>query len=259
MTTPDRTRRTTWEMDQDPALAGALRQRMPGQEFTEAIQAMQASNTEMMTGQAGLGETVQEAIRTVTGNAREMVSAAQQMDLDIGRRDDRAEFKELQTQETQETTQGQINALREAVDTLAGPGYEMKAASNLRSLLRQRLGLRNARILKGPDREPDEELTAALDRAQANGLITEEELGGALLLDIIARANTEDGRTVYAAIEVSITVNGGDVTEARERARTIARATGAPAEAVVIGAGADERAPALMADGKTRLVRYPAG
>ena len=51
MTTPDRTRRTTWEMDQDPALAGALRQRIPGQEFTEAIQAMQASNTEMMTGE----------------------------------------------------------------------------------------------------------------------------------------------------------------------------------------------------------------
>ena len=137
MTTPDRTRRTTWEMDQDPALAGALRQRIPGREFTEAIQAMQASNTEMMTGQAGLGETVQE--------------------------------------------------------------------------------------------------------------------------DVIARANTQDGRTVYAAIEISITVNGGDVTGARERARTIARATGAPAEAVVIGARAGERAAAMMADGKTRLVRYPAG
>ena len=88
MTTSDRTRRTTREMDQDPAQAGALRQRIPGQEFTEAIQAMQASNTEMMTGQAGLGETVQEAIRAVTGNVREMVSAAQQMGLDIGRPDD---------------------------------------------------------------------------------------------------------------------------------------------------------------------------
>ena len=60
MTTPDRIDRTTWEMDQDPALADALRQRIPGQEFTEAIQAMQASNTEIMTRQAQLGETVQE-------------------------------------------------------------------------------------------------------------------------------------------------------------------------------------------------------
>ena len=150
MTTPDRTRRTTWEMDQDPALAGAPRQRMPSQEFTEAIQAAQASNTEMMTGQAGPGETVQEAIRAVTGNVREMVSAAQQMGLDIGQLDDRANLTELQIREGPEITQGQINALRETVDTLAGPGYEMKAASNLRSLRRPHLGLRNARILKGP-------------------------------------------------------------------------------------------------------------
>ena len=259
MTTPDRTRRTTCEMDQDPALADALRQRILGQEFTEAIQAMQASNTEMTTGQAGLGETVQEAIQAVNGNVREMVSAAQQMGLDIGRRDDRGKFTERQVQEGPERTREQLGALRGAVDTLAGPGYEMKAASNLRSLLRQHLGLRNARILKGPNREPDEEFTAKLDQAQENGLITEEELGAALLLDVIARANTTDRQTVYAAIEISITVNGGDVTRARERARTIGTTTGTRAAAVVIGTAAYERAPALMADGRTRLVRYPAG
>ena len=128
---------------------------------------MKRSNTEMMTGQAGLGETVRDAMQAATASVQEMVSAAQQMGLDIGRRDDRAEFKELQAQETQETTQGQINALREAVDTIAGPNYEMKVASNLRSLLRQHLGLRNARILKGPEREPDEEFTATLDQAHA--------------------------------------------------------------------------------------------
>ena len=257
MTTPSRITQTTWEMDQDPALADALRQRILGQEFTEAIQAMQASNTEMTTGQAGLGETVQEAIQAVNGNVREMVSAAQQMGLDIGRPDDRGKFTERQVQEGPERTREQPGALREAVDTLAGPGYEMKAASNLRSLLRQHLGLRNARILKGPNREPDEELTAALNRAQANGLITEEELGAALLLDVIARANTTDRQTVYAAIEISITVNGGDVTRARERARTIGTATGTRAAAVVIGARADERAPALMADGKNQTGQVP--
>ena len=259
MTTPDRIDRTTWEMDQDPALADALRQRIPGQEFTEAIQAMQASNTEIMTGQAQLGETVQEAIRAVTGNVREMVSAAQQMGLDIGRLDDRANLTELQVREGRERTQEQLDALRGTVDNAAGPGYEMKAAGNLRSLLRQRLGLRNARILKGPDREPDEELTATLDQAQANGLITEEELGAVLLLDVIARANTTDRQTVYAAVEISITVNDHDIIRAQERAQTISKATGAPAEAVVIGARADERAAAMMADGKAQMAGYPAG
>ena len=77
MTTPSRITQITWEMDQDPALADAVRQRLLGREFTEAIQAMRTSSTEMMTEQAGLGETVQEAIRAVTASMQEMVSAAQ--------------------------------------------------------------------------------------------------------------------------------------------------------------------------------------
>ena len=259
MTTPSRITQIIEEMDQDPALADALRQRILGQEFTEAIQAMHASNTEIMTRQAQLGETVRSAMQAVTASVQEIVSTAQQMNLDIGQLDDRANLTELQVREGRERTQEQLGALRGAVDNAAGPGYEMKAASNLRSLLRQHLGLRNARILKGPNREPDEEFTAKLDQAQENGLITEEELGAALLLDVIARANTTDRQTVYAAIEISITVNGGDVTRARERARTIGTTTGTRAAAVVIGTAAYERAPALMADGRTRLVRYPAG
>ena len=259
MTTQSRITRITQEMDQDPALADVLSQRILGQELTKAVQSMLGSNTETMTRQAQLGETVLGAAEAVAASVREMVNAAQQTHPGIGRPDDRAAFKELQAQETQERTQGQINALRGTVENAAGPGCEMKAAGNLRSLLGQRLGLRNARILKGPDREPDEEFTAALDRAQGNGLITEEELCAALLLDVIARANTTDRQTVYAAIEISITVNGGDVTRVRERARTIGTATGARAAAVVIGTAADERAQALMADGEVQLVTYPAG
>ena len=259
MTTPSRITQITWEMDQDPALADALRQRILGQEFTEAIQAMRASNTEIMTRQAELGETVRSAMQAVTASVKEIVSTAQQMNLDIGQLDDRANLTELQVREGRERTQEQLGALRGAVDNAAGPGYEMKAASNLRSLLRQHLGLRNARILKGPNQEPDEELTAKLDQAQANGLITEEELGAVLSQGSIARANTTDRQTVYAAVEISITVNDYDIIRAQERAQTISKATGTPAAAVVIGANTDERAAAMIADGKAQMVRYPAG
>ncbi len=265
MTTPSRMTETTHEMDQDPALADALRERIAGREFTEAIRSMQDSNTETLARQAQLGETVREAIRAVNGNVREMAAAAERMRSDIGQQGDRAERTErterteLQTQEIQEKTQEQLGTLRGAVDNAAGPGYEMKAASNLRSLLRQRLGLRNARILKGPNREPDEELTATLDQAQENGLITEEELGAVLLQGAIARANTTDRQTVYAAVEISITVRGDDVARAQERARTISKATGTPSAAVVIGANTGERAAAMIADGKAQMVRYPAG
>ena len=135
------------------------------------------------------------------------------------------EFNESQ-QAFNERAEERFNALQGAVDNLAGPNYEMKVANNLRSLLRRHLGLRTARILKGPNREADEEFAGALDQAQENGLITEEDLAAAPRLDIIARANTQDGRTVYAAIEVSVTVQGEDVTRTRDRAQTIARARG---------------------------------
>ena len=262
MTTPSRITETTHEMNQDPALADALRERIAGREFTEAIRSMRGSNTETLARQAQLGETVREAISAVNENVREISAAAEQMRSGASQQGDRAErteLTELQTREIQEKTQEQLDALRGTVDNAAGPGYEMKAASNLRSLLRQRLGLQNARILKGPNREPDEELTATLDQAQANGLITEEELGAVLLLDVIARANTTDRQTVYAAVEISITVNDHDIIRAQERAQTISKATGTPAAAVVIGTNTGERAAAMMADGKAQMVRYPTG
>jgi hypothetical protein len=259
MTTPSRINEIIEEMNQNPTLADALRQRILGQQFAEALQSMLISNTEMMTRQAQLGETVRDAMNAVADNVQQMVSLAQRMSSDIERIEDRADLTELQVQQGQRSTQEQLNDLRGAVDNAAGLGYEMKVTNNLRSLLRQHLRLRNARILKGPSREPDEELTEALDQARDKGLITEEELGAVLLLDVIARANTTDRQTVYAAVEISITVNDHDIIRAQERAQTISKATGAPAEAVVIGDRANERAAAMMADGKAQMVGYPAG
>ena len=259
MTTPSRITEIIEEMDQDPALADALRQRVLGREFTEAFQSMLTSNTEMMTRQAQLGETVRDAMKAVTDSVVEMTRVAQTMSSDVGRLEARAERTELQAQEEHHRTEDRLNSLQGAVDNVAGPGYEMKTASNIRSLLRQHLGLRNARILKGPNREPDEELTEALDKARDSGLISEEALGAALLLDVIARVNTPEGKTQYAAVEISITVSPGDVARAQERAKTISAATGTPAVGVVIGTSTDQQAAAMVTEGRAKLVRYPAG
>ena len=99
MTTPGRIAGIIEEMDRDPDLAGALRQRIASQEFTEAIRSMQGSNTEILARQARLGETVREAIRAVTGYVQEMVSAAERMRSGAGQPDHRAGLTELQTQE----------------------------------------------------------------------------------------------------------------------------------------------------------------
>ena len=121
MTTPSRITRITWEMDQDPALADALRQRILGQEFTEAIQAMQASNTEMMTRQAQLGETVRSAMQAVTASVQEMVRAVRQMHSDIGQLDDRGKSTKLQTQERQEKRKNSWAPSRERWTPPQGP------------------------------------------------------------------------------------------------------------------------------------------
>ncbi len=156
-------------------------------------------------------------------------------------------------------TEERFNSLQGSVDNLRGPAYEMKTAGNLRSLLRQHLRLRNARTLKGPNREADEQFAAAMDQAQENGAITEEELNQVFLLDIIARARDPGPGDVYVCLEVPVTVDEGDVTRARDRAEIVRRATGTPAEAVVIGESTDDRAAGMIRNGDARLVIYPYG
>ena len=172
MTTPSRIGQIIEEMDQDPGLADALRQRILGQEVTEAIQSMLNSNTEMMRRQAELGETVRDAMKAVKGSVQKMADVAQGMSLDIRRLEERAQRTESEVQEGRKRTEEQLNDLQGAVDNVTGPPYEMKVAGNLRSLLRQHLNLRNAHMLKGPNREPDWEFAETLDRAKDTGLIT---------------------------------------------------------------------------------------
>lgn len=238
-------------------LADALRQKMLGQEFTETIRSIAHSNTEMMKRQAQLGETVRDALKAVTDSVLEIVSVAHSMSETVGQMQGRIDQNEQQLQDAQRGTQQQLNSLQGAVDNAAGPGYEMKTASNIRSLLRQHLGLRNARILKGPNREPDEDLMEALDQALEGGAISENDLGAALLLDVIARVNTPEQQNLYVAVEISITVSHEDVTRTQERAETIRTATGTPTVAVVIGVSADDRAAAMIEQGIASFVSYP--
>ena len=101
MTTPSRIAGIIEEMDRDTALAGALRQRIAGQEFTEKIRSMLNSNTEILARQNRLGETVREAAPAVTGYAQEMAGAPGRMRSAAGQPDDRAGPMELGTQEKQ--------------------------------------------------------------------------------------------------------------------------------------------------------------
>ena len=85
-------------------------------------------------------------------------------------------------------------------------------SQNVRSILGQQAGVRNARVLKGPNLRNDPDFDLQVENAEAGGVITEDESDELLLLDlIISGTRTGTRERVYAGIEVSITANDDDV------------------------------------------------
>ena len=98
------------------------------------------------------------------------------------------------------------------------------------------LGLTRARRLSSYTGDMDAQLRAALDRAEREDLLTEDEVDDLLVTENIIRARREtDRQYVYAVIEVSYTVNNRDIDRARDRARSLAAATGEETVAAVVG------------------------
>ena len=262
MTAPNRISEIIEEMDRDPDLADALRERILGQQLTSALQGILESSTGTMQRQAELAITVRDAMHALANSANEMASTAARIYEAIARTEASAErtAQELASlREGQERTEQRVASMQGSVDNAVGPAYEAKVANNLRSLLREHLNLRNARILKGPNREIAEQLAEDLETARRNGLITEPELNAAFLLDIIAQVNTENQETQHVAIEISVTINKNDVTRAEQRAGTISTATGTTTTTVVVGQSADEEATRLINQGNAKMIRYPVG
>ena len=89
------------------------------------------------------------------------------------------------------------------------------------------MGIRNSRVLKGPNLRTDEDLESLLEQAESSGAITEEEADELLLLDLIVAPSADHAR-VYVAAEISITANQDDVNRAADRAEILWRVTGFP-------------------------------
>ena len=68
--------------------------------------------------------------------------------------------------------------------------------------------------------------------------------------DMVIEATDADGETLYIAVEVSYTVDERDTGRAMRNAGYIAKLTGKPARAAVVGASFDYRVRALIEDGE---------
>lgn len=131
-------------------------------------------------------------------------------------------------------------------------------SQNVRSILGQQAGVRNARVLKGPSLRNDPDFDRQVESAEASGAIIEDESDELLLLDLIV-SGTRTGTTerVYAGIEVSITANDDDVNRAADRAEMLKRATGGPVMAAVLASRVEAPQRELAARRNVAVALHP--
>ena len=119
---------------------------------------------------------------------------------------------------------------------LKGDSLEVKLHRRDRSLVSQRLGLRRARIMQSTVQDTRPDLSDAVEDAQANGVITDEQEIRIDATDIIISARRKsDGSRVWVAMEVSNNVGQSDIERTRETADALSAVFGEDAEAVVAG------------------------
>ena len=275
MTTPGRIQEILQEMERDPQLASELREKILGQEFSQlpvAVAQNQALIIRLMERQVELSGTTRTALEAVVSSIQqlgEMVTdALETQSQRLGRieaaQDTMAnklgtlEPAMSELREEQRETRTDLRKTDGRLDRGFGANYEAKATWNVRSLLGQQLGIRNSRVLKGPNLRNDENLEQLLEEAESRGAITEEEADELLLLDlIVAGTQRADHARVYVAAEVSITANQDDVNRAADRADILRRITGIPTRAVVIADRMAESYRQLADEKKVAVAIYP--
>ena len=129
-----------------------------------------------------------------------------------------------------------VSGLKASVANLNGSDAERRAQDSILNIAKDELGLTRGTVLMSRVHKVDPQLLADAERAEARGVVTEEEIDNLLVTDIIIRARrTSDRQYVYAAIEVSRTIHDHDISRAGSRARTLAAVTGEEAIAVALG------------------------
>ena len=124
--------------------------------------------------------------------------------------------------------QGQLN-------NLTGTEYERRIARRARRIANRHLGIRQVQYLLAISVPDNPTVEALLNHATESGIISHVQADDLDDADLILFGKTADDRDCYAVAEVSITIDDSDVDRAHRRAAALNAATGAPAQAAVIG------------------------
>ena len=217
-------------LERSPDLADRMRQHILTQELQALPAAFARMQDDIVDIKALLARVVERQERAESdiidlkaGQARMEAGQAQHSadiaDLKAGQ----AEIVEKQT-----SMQGQLNRL-------AGTDYERKIARSLRRRAYRHFGVNDAELTHSVTLPNSSRIPDLLDAACDQGIITDDEVNQAQVIDIVISGVTDANQPVYVAIEASVTVGYSDVSRARERAAIISRAAGVPVSAGVVG------------------------
>ena len=170
-------------------------------------------------------EATNRRLTTLEGDVQTLKTDVQELKADV---------QELKTDVQRLDTD--VQGLKNDVATLKGSDTERRARENILNIAKDEMSLTRGRILLARGRETAAQLLVAIDAAEKSGTITENEADNVLVADIIIRARrASDRQYVHGVFEVSRTVRLSDIQRARDRAATVAAATGEETIAAVIG------------------------
>ena len=156
--------------------------------------------------------------------------------LRLEERQQRLEEGQLRLERDVEAIKTDVAGLKTDMGTLKGNDTERRARENILNIAKDELGLSRGSILLARGRDTAPQFLDSIEAAEARDLITEDQADHVLLADIIIRARrADDRRYVHGVFEVSSTIGRNDIRRARDRADTVAAATGEEVIAAVIG------------------------
>lgn len=155
---------------------------------------------------------------------------------------ERLEQRQERLEQGQDRIEDRMNKLDGRVDRLSGYYYEQKAIKNCRSIITQQTGMGRVKIRFSQANHPeDPAMMEQMDQAADRGKISQEEEAALWSADLIASAiNRATGERVNIVAEASISLSDNDIDRAKDRAATLAKATGETTLAMVICARAEE-------------------
>jgi outer membrane murein-binding lipoprotein Lpp len=200
---------------------------------------------------AEFAETANKRFAALEGDVAELKAGQDRMEA----RQDRMESDIAELKAGQARLESTISHLQGAVGNLRGSSYQLNVKTKIASIVTQRLGLDEIRVLKGSLVADDNAFFRLLLNAVAQGIITEQERGEVLNADVILQGRRQsDQSLLYMLLEVSITVAGDDITRADERADIMARAVGEETTPAVVSVYVDNARQRLASERNVTLI-----